>query len=280
MDSRQPDLFFGFGTGRTASMAIANALNNERSSLVLHEGKIRRGEVSGQQFLSFLTLENRLVYESPCKAIETVSKQRNADQIMTARGSNQYFGDIAYNYCPMVSALATEHPSAKFIFFYRNCVDFVPSSCALRGQDPAPVGWPPAGKIETKLEKFISLGRIQPRQGTPEAQLWQSWTHTMKNIWLWSETNKIAVAQLKEVQNAVYWFKFEDFVLNPLYSYSRLREFLGIEGEIPQSTVTLFKSRVNHRRGEVTPAEKWTTREKQHFRKYALPIMVSLGYSL
>lgn len=280
MDSRQPHLFFGFGTGRTASMAIANALNHERSSLVLHEGKIRRGEVSGQQFLSFLTLENRLVYEVPNKAIATVSEHRSVDQIVSARGSNQYFGDIAYNYCPMIKALAREHPSAKFIFFYRNCVEFVPSSCALRGEDPAPVGWPPADKSETNLEKFISLGRIQPRQGTPEAQRWQSWSHTMKNIWLWSETNKIAVAQLKEIRNPVYWFKFEDFVADPLYSYSQLRDFLGLEGRIPHSTVELFKSRVNHRRGEVTPAANWTAKEKQHFQKYASPLMTLLGYRL
>ncbi|MDB2543307.1 hypothetical protein N9X45_05605, partial [Pseudomonadales bacterium] len=70
---KKEQLYFGFGTGRTASMSIANALNSEMSSLALHEGKIRSRETAGKQFLSFLTLENRLVYEEPFKADAVVS---------------------------------------------------------------------------------------------------------------------------------------------------------------------------------------------------------------
>ena len=40
-------------------------VNSETDTTCLHEGKFRQEETSGEQVLSFLTLENRLAYEIP-----------------------------------------------------------------------------------------------------------------------------------------------------------------------------------------------------------------------
>lgn len=90
-----PRLFFGASTGRTATMAFANALNSEPDTTCLHEGKFRHEETSGEQVLSFLTLENRLAYETPNAAHEIVAAKRgNTLQIAEQRG-DRFFGDVA-----------------------------------------------------------------------------------------------------------------------------------------------------------------------------------------
>ncbi|MDB2543107.1 hypothetical protein N9X45_04580, partial [Pseudomonadales bacterium] len=133
-------------------------------------------------------------------------------------------------------------------------------------------------KTTTNVEKFVSLGRLQPRQGSPESTLWSHWTSTMRNIWLWSETNKITIEQLSALKNSIYKLKFEDFISDPLGEYLKLRDFIGISTELPESISELFSTPLNSRQQKTTPPEKWSRREIEHYQKYAVPIMDLLGY--
>jgi hypothetical protein len=271
-----PRLFFGASTGRTATMAFANALNSETDTTCLHEGKFRQEETSGEQVLSFLTLENRLAYETPNAAHEIVAAKRgNTLQIAEQRG-DRFFGDVAYNNVPFVAALAKAFPDARFVFFFRQCLDFVRSAASEEGTDETPVGWPPKDKPLTNVERYIALGRLQPREGSDLARLWDSWSHRAPNIWLWSETNRLLLDQAAELpKNRFQKIYFEEFRSAPVATYETLRAFLDMPGDMQQATKDILLARpINMRREKPAPitVADLDSVERAVFEEYAQPI--------
>lgn len=276
------ELFFGMGTGRTASMMIANLLNSEVGCDCLHEGKFRDMEVSGEQLLPFLTLQNRLAYERPDEAAALILQCRNQMRDMASDRGLKYFGDIAYNNSPFVLALHSLYPEAKFIFQFRDCLDFVRSCAAVDVQDEMPVGWPPVEKPLSKIERYIALGRLQPRTGTDEEAKWSQWDFVSKNIWLWAETNYIIISALNSLpKSLVHKFQFETFQKAPLNEYNKLREFIGITGLLSEEfygrlTIRPINKRIN--KPDIN-LNQLTSEQRDVFENYAAPVRLMLGYS-
>ena len=273
-------LFFGASTGRTATMHLANSLNAEDTCTCVHEGKFRHRETSGEQILPFLTLENRLAYENPEKAQEIINAKRAVIDTLDLRGVS-HFGDIAYNNSPFLVPLSIRFPRARFIVIIRDGRTFVRSATVLEGEDETPVGWPPDDKQTTRLEDYISLGRLQPRRGSPLAAEWAEWGAFEKNVWLWAETNTLIFDALQEIDEERWLLvRFEDFVSDPLRAYLRIRDFLGFENELSDETkAVLLSPVVNASRTYSIPVYRdWTAEQKAHFRQYAGAVMERLGY--
>jgi hypothetical protein len=274
------NLFFGASTGRTATMHLANSLNAESGCTCVHEGKFRHRESSGEQLLPFLTLENRVAYENPEKAQEIInSKRAMIDQLNLDDVS--HFGDIAYNNSPFLVSLSVRFPKAKFIIIVRDGRSFVRSATVLEGEDETPVGWPPAEKITTSLEEYISLGRLQPRRGSSLEEPWRTWGAFEKNVWLWAETNTMILDALS-VMPPDRWLmvKFEDFVSDRMQVYSKIRKFLAFDQALSdEARDVLMSPVVNSSRSYSLPAyDDWSDFQRGHFHHYAGPVMDRLGY--
>lgn len=262
-------------------MHLANVLNAEAECTCVHEGKFRHRESSGEQLLPFLTLENRIAYENPEKAGDIIDAKRGLIDQLSIDGVS-HFGDIAYNNCPFIEALSTRFPAAKFLVVVRDGRSFVRSASVLEGEDEAPVGWPPETKELSPLERYISLGRLQPRRGSPEAEKWDSWGVFEKNVWLWAETNTILMDSLAGI-DADRWMliRFEDFVADALRVYTEIRGFLGFEEEVsPSVEKVLLSPVVNARKSYALPShDSWSEPQKAHFHRFAGSVMDRLGYS-
>jgi hypothetical protein len=275
------NLFFGASTGRTATMHLANSLNAEPDCVCVHEGKFRHRETSGEQLLPFLTLENRLAYESPERALGVIDSKRAIIDQLNLEGVS-HFGDIAYNNSPFLVPLSVRFPQAKFVIIVRDGRSFVRSATVMEGEDETPVGWPPTNKKLTPLEEYISLGRLQPRRGSPLEQPWRTWDAFEKNVWLWAETNTIILDALDVIASDRWLLvRFEDFVSDTLRVYLKIREFLGFEQDLSEEARSVLMSKVVNASGSYAIASysDWSSAQKEHFHHYAGSIMDRLGYS-
>ncbi len=249
MKTNGSGLFFGVGSGRCGTMALANALNSEKSVLALHEGKVRKGEESGDQELPFLTLQNFQAYCDPGSALPLFVKTRGDMEAIADRLEKRFVGDIAYNYAPFVSAIRELYPESKLIFIYRNGRDFVRSAYTKESPDPTPVGWLDSDRKLDGVERYIALGRLRPSEKDPLAASWPSLSPIAKNAWLWSETNRIAMKSIRDwPKQSVYWLKYEDFFSDPIIGYESLRQFLGFDWSVSSETLAVFDRKINARK--------------------------------
>jgi len=275
------NLFFGVGSGRCGTMLLANLLNTEEETLCLHEGKIRTLESGGEQVIDYLTLQNKSVYDHPETAADTLHRARhNLDSLFDQR-KVQALGDIAYYYAPFVDAMRVAFPNARLIYLYRDGREFVRSAITSEIPDPTPVGWLDR-KPTTKIERFISLGRLRPRPESHLSDIWPNLTAIERNTWLWSETNTIILDALGTWDDSrVFRVRFEDFVSDVLGTYEEIRLFLGFSGQMSKHVVRLIERPINSRvEKKLLTWDKWRVGEKEGFMKYGGPMMDRLGYSI
>ena len=274
-------LFFGASAGRSGTMLLANLLNSEPSVTCVHEGKFRLGEESGEQILPFLTLENRRGYEYPETKSEIIASKRPVDVLTSLHETHGFLGDIAYNNSVFVEELSTQFPDAKFLISIRDGRDFVRSATVLKGEDLTPVGWGPREKELTPLERYISLGRLQPREGDPLKAEWNDLDCFEQNCWLWNETNKVIFDALEKIPSTKYHvIRLEDFKSDGLQTYKKIREFLGVPGETSAATEKLLLSpQINVKSTKDLPHHsKWTDQMNAVFWKQCSPMMEKLNY--
>lgn len=275
-------IFFGVGTGRCGTMTLTNLLNSERNVVALHEGKFRDGDKSGDQILPFLTLQNYHAYCFPREAEQILQKTRNHTTVMGSVDEGvSIFGDIAYNYAPFVAVLPRLLCDSKLLFIYRDGRDFVRSAYTAEIPDPTPVGWLDEGRPITRLERYITLGRLRPKPGDPLEVDWPDLTPVEKNAWLWAETNRLILEGLNswKPQN-IFRIKFEDFAAAPLDIYKDIRNFLGIVTPLPEAVEHILEKPINARRQTVLPPwQEWDEMTTREFWKFADSMMKKLGYA-
>jgi hypothetical protein len=58
----------------------------------------------------------------------------------------------------------------------------------------------PVGYLDPRplspVERFVAMGRLRPRPGSPEEAGWADLLPFEKNVWLWAETNGLVLDQL------------------------------------------------------------------------------------
>lgn len=273
-------LFFGAGTGRCGTMALANALNAEPGGTCLHEGQIRRGVEAGEQWLPFLTLQNVLAYHEPERALDLFREARaDMDQVRRQRGC-EFLGDVAYNYPPFLSVIPRVFPAAKLIVVYRDGRHFVRSAYTDAVPDPMPVGWLDPERELSRRERYVALGRLRPRNSDEEGSAWEQTPPFERNAWLWAETNRLVHAgrgawpteQVLEV-------RFEAFFADPLAGYARVRDFLELPGSIPPESAAVFQRPLNARASKPLPhPDEWGEELRRRFDAVAGEVCDLLGY--
>jgi hypothetical protein len=275
-------LFFGVGTGRSGTMAIANALAAETGVTCVHEGKFRHGETAGEQVLPFLTLENRLAYEQPAEAAAIFARTRGDLAVVAARFGGTHFGDIAYNYAPFLDAIAHRYPEAKLLVFVRDGCEFVRSAARADGVDPAPVGWPPRDKPLSPVERYVALGRLAPRAHDPLAPRWESMDHVARNAWLWAETNKLIFDAVERRRpDSTFVIRYETFFADTARHYAALREFLGVRALPAQRSTDMLRTPINRRADKALgPFQTWSRADRNVFRELTGAMMGRLGYTI
>lgn len=275
-------LFFGASAGRSGTMLLANLLNSEQDVTCVHEGKFRLGEESGDQILPFLTLENRRGYEYPDSKTEIIASKRSTELLNGLHDTHGFFGDVAYNNSVFVEALSGQFPDAKFLISIRDGRDFVRSATVLKGEDLTPVGWGPADKTYTALERYISLGRLQPRDGDPVKSEWTDLDCFEQNCWLWNETNKVIYEALENIPSDRYHvIRLEDFKADGLQTYENIRAFLELPGKVTDKTRNLLLSpQINVKATKDLPHHsKWKDQMHDAFWKRCQPMMEKLNYA-
>jgi hypothetical protein len=216
-------------TGRTATTYIATSLDTLPGVVACHEG-YAGGDKDKDPVLPLINLENAQAYADPKAAGSIVANKRSTEAIESAANSSgaERVVDVAY-YNPMICReLLRAHSNTRMLGIIRNCADFVRSSTTLTGEDPLPVGWADKDKELSQRERFIGMGRIRPRKGTPEKQGWAEWSAIRKNIWLWEETNKIICAAKAEFSDRVLLTRFETFQSDPDKFWTSLTTFLEL----------------------------------------------------
>ena len=268
-------IFFGTGSGRCGTMTLANLLNEEADTACLHEGKFRNYEESGEQWLPFLTLQNLTAYHYPERALELFSQARQNLPAILHEKKIKTLGDIAYNHAPFTGVIPAIFPDAKMIVIIRDGRDFVRSAYTSDNPDPTPVGWLDDRPM-SKLERYISLGRLRPRPDDMPQEEWHQLHPIEKNAWLWAETNRIIFDGLKHWQIENYRvIRFEEF-----FEYKKLREWLGFEDELPEAKISeRLERKINQRAGVIMPPPRqWDELTKGMFFKYAGEMMQQLKY--
>ena len=280
--SVSPTVFFGAGTGRCGTMLLANLLNSEPGTVALHEGKFRHEEKAGEQVLPFLTLQNFHAYCQPAMA-EGILRKTRAETVPQAatKLKRTVFGDIAYNYAPFIKTLPRVFPEAKLIFIHRDGRDFVRSAYTAEVPDPTPVGWSEDGRPQTRIERFIAMGRLRPCPGDLLEVEWENLTPLEKNAWLWAETNRLILDGLDAwPSEAVLTVRFEELVADLDNQYVAIKRFLGLPEIHTESFVKFARRKINPRKAYVLPHWRdWGEEATVAFWQYAGEVMVKLGYA-
>ena len=279
MSDSKPLLFFGTGTGRCGTMTLVNLLNSENHVACLHEGKFRHREVSGEQWLPFLTFENILAYQDPGQA-EEIFLQKRGNLLKIATEHNLIaFGDIAYNYASFVHIINKQYPIAKLLVIVRDGRDFVRSAYSAEVPDPTPVGWVDEREF-SKLERFIALGRLRPHDSEDPNSRWHSMDPIARNAWLWSETNRLIFEGLKQWSvGTTMIIRFEEFFAAPISGYAKVRDFLGLCGSMPMNVREILATPINRRvKSNLPHWSKWSREIMDTFLCEAEEMMRFLNY--
>ncbi len=273
-------IFFGVGTGRCGTMTLANLLNAEENVVCLHEGKLRHGETSGDQWIPMLTLQNLRAYHHPNEAENLLTKTRSQLSSLLSEHKLTALGDIAYNYAPFVAVIPRLFPAAKLLVVCRDGRDFVRSAYALSKPDPAPVGWSDTAAT-TKVERFIELGRLRPSTSHPLHDTWSGLSPLEKNAWLWAETNRLILEGLDAwSESRTLVLRFEEFFSDPARHYETVRRFLGLGGPVPKAVLSILERPINARPVRVlAPWTEWDAKTQRGFDDFAGDMMQRLGYA-
>lgn len=275
-------LFFGAATGRCGTMTLAHVLSVEPGVICLHEGKRRQQGMPAEQWLPYLTLDNVVAYHHPQRAFGLFRRARQGmTQLRNDKGL-RLLGDVAYNNAPFVHTIPTLFPDAKVFAIFRDGRDFVRSAYMADWADEAPVGWPDASKDESDVERFISLGRLRPREDTPFGERWhRSMGPVERNAWLWAETNRLILNGLEQLPaDNVLRIRFEEFFAAPGQGLQELRNFLGLEDSVPAQALASLGGAMNARRRFPLPHWRdWSEETMDAFVEHAGEMMDRLGYS-
>lgn len=269
---------FVVSTGRCGTTLLGIALNEAAGTLALNEGQVRGADLRGGQVLRALTLENYAAYAEPGRAADILRERRAGavEELAAGRGLT-HFVEIAYYLCPFTAALAEVFPDARLLFLHRDGRDFVRSVYVGENPDPMPVGYLDPRPL-SPVERFVAMGRLRPRPGSPEEAGWADLLPFEKNVWLWAETNGLVLDQLaawpaervlalpmRELLTPDGLLEAAAF-LGPALDPGRVRELLG--------------ERINTRSLRLVPDwRQWDDALKARFKRLGQDMLERLGYA-
>jgi hypothetical protein len=252
-------------------MFIATTLNSLPGVVGLHEGHTP-GELPVPR-LPLINLQNRQAWHDDAYAEHTVTELRDSATLAHTAGDADMLVDVAFYNAPLLGFLAKQHPNANLLVVFRRCEDFVRSATLVSGEDLQPAGWPHIDKPLTDRERFISLGRLQPKPGSEHAAQWPNWSAIQRNLWLWTTINSHLLRVVESHPNC-HSLLYEDLVDNPQNFWSRTLELLGLVTESNlEQCIERSATKVNHRTSyQIGPADTWTEDEIALYKQLARPL--------
>ncbi len=278
MDNDNYKYAFVVSTGRCGTTLLGILLNMANNVLALNEGQIRGEDLQGEQCLKAMTLQNLQAYKNPSTA-EAILKQARFEQIplLLKKKQKTYYIEIAYYLAPFTAALWKVFPNSKLVFLYRDGRDFVQSVYTNQVPDPMPVGYINDREL-TAVERFVAMGRLRPLERSVFFKQWSLMSPFQKNAWLWNETNRIILKQMKFwPKELVFSIKMER-LLQP-EALHNLLQFLEID-DIEYGVIKrLLKQKINKREGKILPHwGQWNNDLKDDFKRIGQDMLETLGY--
>lgn len=252
-------------TGRTATTYLASALNAFDGVASCHEGYLDSDKLQ-ESTLDLINLENNQAYKSEKSAFEVVRKKRSADKLgaVQKRLNVSRIFDVAYYNSTICEPLLTIHKTSRMLGIIRDCESFVRSATTIIDEDPLPVGWPDPNKSMTPREKFIGMGRLKPRRDSEEFQCWDELSAIRRNIWLWTETNKMLCKAKLNFPDRVRIVRFETFKSDQSAFWESLIEFFEMHAmDMTKENVrseTVNKKPFGY---QIGPSDSWTAKEQE-----------------
>jgi hypothetical protein len=268
-------------TGRTATTYIAAVLNRVPGVVACHEGYVGSDKAS-TPLLPLVNLENAQAYRDPAHAAATVADKRDSAVLAGAIESAgaQTLVDVAYYNAMIGGAILAAHPASRMVAIVRDCEPFVRSSTAIEGEDLLPVGWPAPDKPLTPRERFIGMGRIKPRPGSAEAAEWPGWSATMRNIWLWRETNLALAGYRQTFGDRVAVIRFELLSTDPPEFWARLAAHIGVPP--PSSLDDAANGKFTNKKAsgyQIGASDTWADCERNFLRVAVDEVESKLGHA-
>ncbi len=242
--------FFVLSTGRCGTMTLAHTLDTATNAHVFHQPQpdpIR---------------ESLQAYRGEIDKTKTFWQFRYAVMQQTwAKGL--IYGETDHLMTQFSDVIAQELPEAKFIALVRDPRNFVRSG--MRRKYYCGHSW--------------DIGRLRPKEDSPEFELWDRWDSFEKVCWLWNDTyQRIRDISRQLGPDRVQFLRFEDLISDPSIT-SELFEFFGLEGYNPSAIDALMGKKLNAQiHGDFPPAQDWNSTQHDTLWRICGSLAKQFGY--
>jgi hypothetical protein len=245
----------------------------------MHEGVIQGEKDLKIKHFPLLRKLQLDAYFNPHYANEIISKLRKPqiEEVFNKYNEVIHFCEVAYYFAPFVNSLYEVFPESKLVFIVRDGRYFVWSAYSADKPDPMPIGY-----VDHELsthERNIAITRLRPKEGTKASEMWTYFSTFQKNCWLWSETNRIILEDVKNwPKDRVKIIQFEN-LFNNTEQIKVLLDFLDIDDIEPLDIKRILDKKINARKKRaIPPPQKWNRKLIEQFDEIAGPVMRCLGY--
>jgi len=223
--------FFVLSSGRCGTMSLAHVLGTAANARVFHHPQPEPIH------------ESLMAYWNQIDKASTFWKFRFS-VIHQAWAEGLIHGETDLLMTPFSETIAKELPSAKFIALIRDPRMFVRSG--MRRKYYAGHPW--------------DVGRLRPKNESPEYESWRRLDLFSKVCWLWNETYvRINDMTHKIGPERVKWVRMEDLIADPS-TVEDLFNFIGLEGFHPMQVQSQIKQKRNAQlHGDFPPPEEWSS---------------------
>lgn len=244
--------FFVLSAGRCGTMTLAHLLNTATNAWVWHHPQpdpIRAA---------------LLAWWKKIDLAETFWRTR-LPVIQRCWSQNLIHGETDMLMTPFAEAIASEIPRSKFIILVRDPHDFVRSGMRrnyYRGHD-----W--------------DIGRLRPRENSPDNRQWAALNQFEKVCWLWNETY-LRILRMTEglPEDRKRIVKFEDLVSQPQTTRD-LFTFLELDGYDEKQINAVLSKKLNAQTaGHFRPPNQWSADLRAGAQKHCKEMSAVFGYSL
>lgn len=270
---------FVFSTGRCGTTSLGILLQYAKDVLALNEGQYRDEFLGGEQVLKAMTLQNLQAYKEPGKAQELFNQARTQliPDVMKQFGKS-YFIELSYFLAPFVQAVQSAYPGVRMLYIHRDGRDFVRSAYTSEVPDPAPVGYVDERPLHP-VERFVSMGRLLPSEGTEDFRRWPDMTTFEKNVWLWAETNRIILTGfVGKRDNFTHQISMEHLFTSE--GMEEVFDFLKVKNVPRQAVDDALNRKINTRKRFLLPPwSEWDPDLKRSFKTIGQDMLHRLGYA-
>lgn len=267
------NIFFIFGSPRSATTAFANILDFADNAKVFIEQQPKMGYESREKYEGHFDDSKSFIFSS------------KNEHILNVHHKNLHYGDKNQNYLVFIEDIIKAWPNAKLLFLYRDGRDVVRSL----------MNWKNDSKRNNKIfnmkeDNFNSnkiypvqdlwdYSRIRPKKGESYYEGWKEMNEFEKICWYWASYNEIALNSLEVLdRNRYLMLNMSDN--NLIENIENAYKFLDLLGFDKVKIQSLLQSKINRTpyNSYIFPIyDEWNKSHKEVFSYYCNDIMNKLN---